>query len=643
MKTEKAKKVKLLRTLTFATAFALMGMGCLCFPAEADGQENGGGWISVYRPSDRDLTEGLRLDEEVGTSYYVSSSQGSDDNDGLSEDSPWRTFAHVNERVLEPGDRVLLRRGDTWGERLVIRGKGREDAWIFVGAWGDPGAAPPEIALGNRRDDVAVLVSDITSPHAGDCGFAYIWLDNLHISHTCLGIYVRAAVSERNTGVRITNCRFTDINCPELMEEALTSTAWLAEEKGQLPTLRDGQVFPTGGGAYEYIWPTAINFGGRPAVPMSAIEVPGRAEPTVRVTGIEMYQNEFDGCVVAVGANTYAIHYGTGPDQCFTYTTNWRVRGLTARNTMTLFNIDSADMGYDGTPGSQWGIWENCLALSGMEKYSMSAGTTQALFSCCRNLYIRNSQFNDCRNNGYPDGCGFDFERSVFNFTLENCVFAGNQGQGVLMMQTTMENQVTGEQVTTENGSCTLKNCLFYDNFRQVYNSNYKFSFLMFNKQNTDILLDGCFFYERVMTAGKAQVTINRGGARRLTPVGPETAGVTVTDTCVLTAEKELPRLEKLMDSLGLSDAAVSYPAVDRVWIEYTREPTPDSDVQTEPRTETGSATEPPVSDTAGPASPSPAPGGCASVAGSGIMLLPAVAGAVTVSCIRKRKAGNRQ
>ena len=134
-----------------------------------------------------DPTYDLRLSDE-GTAYYVSSSLGSDQNDGLSESTPWKSFAHIENMDLKPGDRVLLRRGDIWHERLTIRGNGRKDAWIFVGSYGDTASPKPEISLQNKRDDIALLATDISVGGKNGFGLNYIWIDGLHISHTLLGI-----------------------------------------------------------------------------------------------------------------------------------------------------------------------------------------------------------------------------------------------------------------------------------------------------------------------------------------------------------------------------------------------------------------------------------------------------------------------
>jgi hypothetical protein len=73
--------------------------------------------------------------------YYVSASQGSDNNDGRSPKTPWHTIAHVNQQRLNPGDSVLLRRGDTWCETLKPATSGRAGLPLIFGAYGS-GAKP---------------------------------------------------------------------------------------------------------------------------------------------------------------------------------------------------------------------------------------------------------------------------------------------------------------------------------------------------------------------------------------------------------------------------------------------------------------------------------------------------------------------
>ena len=77
------------------------------------------------------------------TTYYVSSSAGSDLNNGTSTATPWKTIAKVNAQLLQPGDSVLLRRGDVWNESLVPSASGTQPSPITFDAYGS--GAPPTL------------------------------------------------------------------------------------------------------------------------------------------------------------------------------------------------------------------------------------------------------------------------------------------------------------------------------------------------------------------------------------------------------------------------------------------------------------------------------------------------------------------
>ena len=72
----------------------------------------------------------------AGTTYYVSSSQGDDSNNGLSEGKPFATIGKVNGLDLQPGDHVQFKCGDTWrAEQLVISKSGTQTAPLVFGSY----------------------------------------------------------------------------------------------------------------------------------------------------------------------------------------------------------------------------------------------------------------------------------------------------------------------------------------------------------------------------------------------------------------------------------------------------------------------------------------------------------------------------
>jgi hypothetical protein len=75
------------------------------------------------------------------TTYYVSSSTGSDSNSGTASTAAWQTIAHVNSQTFLPGDSILFRRGDVWNESLVPPSSGTSGNPITFDAYGN-GPAP---------------------------------------------------------------------------------------------------------------------------------------------------------------------------------------------------------------------------------------------------------------------------------------------------------------------------------------------------------------------------------------------------------------------------------------------------------------------------------------------------------------------
>src|SRR5690349_16930588 len=79
----------------------------------------------------------------TATTYYVSSSAGSDLNSGTSSATPWKTLAKANAQSLQPGDSVFLRRGDVWNEGLAPSASGTQASPITFDAYGT--GAPPTL------------------------------------------------------------------------------------------------------------------------------------------------------------------------------------------------------------------------------------------------------------------------------------------------------------------------------------------------------------------------------------------------------------------------------------------------------------------------------------------------------------------
>lgn len=73
----------------------------------------------VKRAMCKDVLEAPDTVKATGKTYYLSN-RGSDDNDGLSSDTPWASLAKLRDvsDELQPGDAVLFERGSVWRKEL---------------------------------------------------------------------------------------------------------------------------------------------------------------------------------------------------------------------------------------------------------------------------------------------------------------------------------------------------------------------------------------------------------------------------------------------------------------------------------------------------------------------------------------------
>lgn len=78
------------------------------------------------------------------TTYYVSSLNGNDKNDGLSQNAPFLTLGKISETEIKPGDKILLEKGSVFsGEYLHLKNCGDiKGEPIEIGSYGDSDKMP---------------------------------------------------------------------------------------------------------------------------------------------------------------------------------------------------------------------------------------------------------------------------------------------------------------------------------------------------------------------------------------------------------------------------------------------------------------------------------------------------------------------
>jgi parallel beta-helix repeat protein len=119
------------------------------------------------------VTQAAKVPDNI---YYVSWSGGSDDNNGKTEQTAWKTIAKVNSHgAFQPGDAILFKRGDTWTwdntsmtgvpnvnpggatgtAFLAPAGSGEQGNPVMIGAYGT--GAKPKIEGKGLVDDIILL------------------------------------------------------------------------------------------------------------------------------------------------------------------------------------------------------------------------------------------------------------------------------------------------------------------------------------------------------------------------------------------------------------------------------------------------------------------------------------------------------
>lgn len=64
--------------------------------------------------------------------YYVSSSLGNDQNNGLTPTSPFQSISELNSLIFNPGDSILFKSGDIFNGMFWVRGSGTPQNPIYL-------------------------------------------------------------------------------------------------------------------------------------------------------------------------------------------------------------------------------------------------------------------------------------------------------------------------------------------------------------------------------------------------------------------------------------------------------------------------------------------------------------------------------
>ncbi|MAE15539.1 MAG: hypothetical protein CL821_08140, partial [Crocinitomicaceae bacterium] len=75
------------------------------------------------------------------TSYFISTSLGNDNNNGLSSNQPFKSIEKLNSITFQAGDSILFKAGESWEGMFWLKGSGDSNNSIVVDIYGGVGKA----------------------------------------------------------------------------------------------------------------------------------------------------------------------------------------------------------------------------------------------------------------------------------------------------------------------------------------------------------------------------------------------------------------------------------------------------------------------------------------------------------------------
>lgn len=340
--------------------------------------------------------------------YYYIDTAGDNRNSGHSPAEAWKDFTPLNELKLGPGNKVLLKRGCEWNQRLNLHARGTEGNFAEIAAYGS-GNARPVIKLNGDKYERCLFLYDP----------AYVKLSDIEVCNAGAGITLYYDHSYNNRSVYLDNILAHDFR---------------GNSEGT-------------GKADRLAWSTGIDVTGVE----SSEHDQTRVLTDLRITHTEIYNT---GCAIALGwfnhtcvdgktalCNKFGdvymsdlyLHDNTVSPVSFTSLFISSVTGCTVENTQ---------------------IERGCkYAVTGTAAIH-NLYTKDVTF---RNITVRDTPRADC-----PDNVGFDFECDTENTLIENCTFENNAGSAIMFLAN--NNTVADAGHNPQTRGAVIRNCTFIKN-----------------------------------------------------------------------------------------------------------------------------------------------------------------------------------
>jgi hypothetical protein len=310
--------------------------------------------------------------------YYVSSSTGTDGNNGLSTASAWHSLTNLNDRRFAPGSTILLKRGDVWSEELNLRGSGTAGFTNQLGAYGN--GPRPLILRTDKLFDAGIVLNNAS----------YWRVADIETRGGSLGLFLRYFETTGQSSITIEGCRFSGMD------------SWIID-----PALHNLERSWSGG-----IWVGGI--------------LKNSDTNTTLLNGLTIRNCIIEDAASGIGTGWYYPPPYRARIVNVTIEDTYAVRCMSGG--IALNCVSNAVVRRFRSFGTH--------RLTGSFIY----GTTAGFVNSSANVLIEDSEFSDTRR-FWPDptqgdGSGFDIDGNNDRVTMRRCVFHNNDAQGLFTLST---------------------------------------------------------------------------------------------------------------------------------------------------------------------------------------------------------------
>ena len=311
------------------------------------------------------------------TTYYVSQSSGNDSWSGQGEEpkgkaGPWKTLKRASIEYA-PGDRILLKCGDTWNEALKPEGDGTPEKPIFIGSYGK-GPKPIIDREDYNKDLVGIELAD-------QGGFKIVGIE---FNRCMTGIYGKySGVEPTKKFIWIEDCYFHD-------------------------SLKYGDY---------KTYPTPRNIG------LGICFFSYERKNKVVLADITIKNCVFRRLASGVWTNS-PDNFNKGASYVYNF----------ANLNMDHCLFEEGFQWQQGIRGVDTGSMRNCVTHDIGRGFRAWNGVAGSMFFRCKDWIFEDSEWGFVSIGlGSGDGEAFDFEGNCDDMTMRNCLFHDTDGPGFLM------------------------------------------------------------------------------------------------------------------------------------------------------------------------------------------------------------------